>query len=257
MKLKSNAKINVDLKIIGKKDGYHMLNSTFVPISIYDTLIIKKSKVDNVTGMVISNEDNLIYKAIKLYKEKFNVDKCVTVKVKKNIPMQAGLGGGSSNAACTLVGLNKLFNLNVSNDELKELALNLGSDCPFFIDNKASYVEGRGENISTIDDFEKIYGVLIFDDMHFSTKDVYETYDKLDNKETDLINDLELSARLLDKDNKIELIENKLKDTGATLASLTGSGGGIFGLYENKVKAKEAFKKLKHEFSYVSYFESV
>lgn len=257
MKVKSNAKINLGLKIIGKKDGYHLLESKFIPISIYDILSIKKNDSDKVTGMIISNEENIIYKAIKLYKQKFDVKECISVNIKKRIPMQAGLGGGSSNAAFTLIAMNKLLNLNVSDDELKELALELGSDCAFFIDNVPSYVEGRGEMISPLVDFEKIYGILIFDDMCFGTKDVYTTYDYIENKETDLINDLELAARILDKDNRIISIEKALKETGSVVESLTGSGGAIFGLYENKKDAMKALKQLKHKYTYVSYFESI
>ena len=126
MTVKAYAKINIGLDITGKLDnGYHLLESKFIPISIYDSLNIKISNEDDVTGMIIPKEENIIYKAIKLYKEKYDVKESFSVNVKKRIPSQAGLGGGSSNAAFTLIALNKILNLNVNNDELKELRKNI------------------------------------------------------------------------------------------------------------------------------------
>ena len=256
MKIKSNAKINLNLKITGIKDGYHMLDSIFVPINIYDDIEIVESDEDEIIGMNIDMHDNIMYKAINLVRKECNVDKKFKIIINKNIPMQGGLGGGSSNAAFVLIAINKMLNLNISIDKLAKMALEIGSDVPFFIYNKASRVQGRGEIISELNNFKKIYGVLVFDDMYFSTKDVYHIYDLLDNKEI-INNDLELAARTMMQGTRIIAIENKLLECGAYQASLTGSGGAIFGLFHKKEDAANAEHMLKSKYAYVKSFESL
>lgn len=261
MKLKSNAKINLSLKIIGKENGYHLIDSIFVPINIYDDIEIIEHNCDVIEGMDISINDNIIYKAICLIRNEYNIKKHFKVVIDKIIPVQAGLGGGSSNAAMTLKILNKMLGLNLSNERLVELGLLLGSDVPFFIYNKPSNVYGRGEIIKPIDNFGRLYGVLVFDDMYFSTKNVYDTYDHLvDNKligDFGLNNDLEIAARKMQDGNKIELIENDLISNGAYTASLTGSGGSIFGLFRSEQEANDAEKKLKDKYKFVHSFVSI
>ena len=256
MKRLSNAKINVGLKIVGKKDGYHLLESTFVPISLFDEIEIQPSEKDAIEGMNINIEDNIMYKALCLMRERYNIKECYKIKINKKIPMEAGLGGGSGNAASIIKMLNEMNNLKLSNEEMACVGLSLGSDIPFFIYNCPSIGEGKGEIIKPIENYEKIYGILIFDDMHFSTKEVYDTYDVLENKD-DVLNDLELAARILSKGDRIELIEIDLTNHGAYLASLTGSGGGIFGLFKDNDKMLVALEALKDKYSFVEVFESL
>ena len=256
MKDKCNAKINIGLKITGIKNGYHMLDSTFVPISLYDYVEIEVSNKDEIIGMDIDMNNNIMYKALKLMKNKYNIEDYYRIKIDKNIPMQAGLGGGSSDAALVLHMLNEMNNLDLSNAELAELALEIGSDVPFFIYNKPSKVKGRGEIINILDNFKKIYGVLIFDNLHFNTKIVYDTYDSIEKKE-EIINDLELAARMMSGGERIKKIEKDLLDNGAYMASLTGSGGAIFGLFEDMKSAINAENKLIKEYAFVKSFESI
>ena len=257
MKIKSNAKINLNLKIIGTKDGYHMLDSVFVPISIYDLIEINESDKDEIIGMDISLSDNIIFKAINLVRNKFNINKKYQIKINKEIPMQAGLGGGSSNCAMVLKALNEMNNLGLSQGDLASLGLELGSDVPFFIYNKVANVYGRGEIIKPIEDFKKIYGVIVFDNLHFNTKEVYDTYDKIECANNKLDNDLEIAARELPKGNKIIEIEIDLISLNAYKANLTGSGGAVFGLFNDEETAKAVEQKLKNKYQFVKYFESL
>ena len=257
MKIKSNAKINLNLKITGTKDGYHMLDSVFVPISIYDLIEINESDKDEIIGMDISLSDNIIFKAINLVRNKFNINKKYQIKINKDIPMRAGLGGGSSNCAMVLKTLNEMNGLGLSQSDLASLGLELGSDVPFFIYNKAANAYGRGEIIKPIEDFKKIYGVIVFDDLHFNTKEVYDTYDKIKCTNNKLDNDLEIAARMLQKGNRIMEIENDLISLNAYKANLTGSGGAVFGLFNDEESAKAVENKLKNKYQFVKYFESL
>jgi len=147
------AKVNLGLEVLRKReDGYHDLAMVMSGISLFDELvfeIIEDNEViiDCKEMEHIPLKNNLIYKAAFYLKDKFNINKGVKVIVKKQIPEQAGLGGGSADAAATLRGLNRLFNLNLSLDELAKYAIEIGSDVPFCIYNKLAIVTGRGENI--------------------------------------------------------------------------------------------------------------
>ena len=255
MNIKSNAKINYNLKIVGKKDGFHLLDSIFVPIDIYDDIEIMESDRDQIIGMDIDFEKNIIYKAICLIRELYDIDKKYIVMIKKNIPMEAGLGGGSSNAAFTLKLMNEMNNLNLSLEKLAEIGLKLGSDVPFFIYNKTASVKGRGEIINPIA-AKKLFGVLVFDDLKFSTKEVYDTYDKIEKVGT-LNNDLEEAARILPNGKRIEEIEKDLLNNGAYYASLSGSGGAVFGLFNSIEECNRIEKQLKNRYYYVKSFKSI
>lgn len=256
MKCKCNAKINIGLKIVGKKNDYHLIESTFVPINIFDYISIEEGEYDEITGMDISLDDNLIYKSISLLRNKYHIEKHFKVKITKNIPMRAGLGGGSSNAACVLKAINEMLRLGLDNQELASLGFELGSDVPFFIYNKPSLVTGMGECIKEIKDFKKVFGVLIFDDLYFDTKTVYDMYDEIRDDEI-LLNDLEKAARTMANGDKILLIEKDLLHCGAHLASLTGSGGAVFGLFTDEGNAKEVADRFKHKYRFVELFESL
>lgn len=257
MRIKSNAKINLNLKITGIKDGYHTLDSVFVPISIYDSIEINESDKDEIIGMDINLSDNIIFKAINLVRNKYNIDKKYQIKINKEIPMQAGLGGGSSNGAVILKALNEMNDLGLSQDDLATLGLELGSDVPFFIYNKPANVYGRGEIIKPIEEFKKIYGVVVFDDLHFNTKEIYDAYDKIDCSNSELDNDLEIVAREFSHGDKIIEIEKDLISSNAYKASLTGSGGAVFGLFTDEKSARTAEKKLNNKYQFVKYFESL
>ena len=156
MKISCPAKLNIGLKINSKRpDGYHDLETEFRLISLYDYLEIKESKNFqlNIDNDEIETEDNLITKAYFLMKSLCNERSEFSFKVQKNIPIGAGLGGGSSNCASTLIVLNKLFKLNLPDNKLLKIGLSLGSDVPFFIKGENSIAKGRGE-LSTADAFK-------------------------------------------------------------------------------------------------------
>ena len=264
-KCKSNAKINISLKLVGIKDGYHLLNSVFIPIDLADDMEFSDSDYDEIIGFDIPMEDNIIYKTIDLIRKKYNKDKHVRVVVKKQIPIKAGLGGGSSNASFTIKALNELWHLKLSNDEKIEIASLIGSDVPFFIINAPSYVTGRGEIIEAID-IPKVNGILIFDDVAFSTKVVYDNFDKLNiefsknislyNGKIDYTNDLELAIVNMDGYGIIKESLADLKVTGAIHAMLSGSGGSVFGIYDED-KINEAYDILKQRHKFVYKFKSI
>ena len=140
------AKINLHLQVLDKrKDGFHNISSLFSLIDLHDTLIFKNNdnKVELTESIPIA--DNIVLKAANLLKEEYSVNKGVKIDLSKSIPDQRGLGGGSSDAAATLIGLNVFWKLNISKDELLRSALKLGSDVPFFIYGKTAWAEGRGE----------------------------------------------------------------------------------------------------------------
>jgi 4-diphosphocytidyl-2-C-methyl-D-erythritol kinase len=174
-----NAKINLGLHITAKrKDGFHDIETCMVPIPLYDALemIISNKTVFDVSGLPIPGEekDNLILKALKLLRKDFNDLPNVHIHLHKNIPMGAGLGGGSADAAFALTLMNNLFDLYLENWFLEDYAAQLGSDCAFFIDNTPKIATGRGEILEPVDvDLKGNHLVLIKPPIHIGTKEAY------------------------------------------------------------------------------------
>jgi 4-diphosphocytidyl-2-C-methyl-D-erythritol kinase len=170
------AKINLLLDVVKKRDdGYHDLKMIMIPIMLHDELTFE----DSIETKIISNleiENNSMHKVIDLMKNKYQVTKEVKITLNKKIPIGAGLGGGSADIAATIRGLNKLWDLNLKNHELEEIALNLGSDTLFCLHNKAAYVFGRGEHLLYID-MPKIEDIFIFySPISVSTKEVFKNH---------------------------------------------------------------------------------
>ena len=207
IKLKSYAKINLALEVKDVIDGYHQINNIMIPIDLYDELTFKKSnKVELVNNTI---ENNIILKAANLIINKYNINNGVKITINKNIPIAAGLAGGSSNAATTLIGINKLYDLNLSNNELKSLAEELGSDVPFFINTKLSYCYNRGEKIKELNiNYNKTDILLIIPNINIEnkTKKVYSNciYDNI-SKEDNINNIIESL-----KTNNIDLLEKNI-----------------------------------------------
>lgn len=213
------AKINLTLRVFKNKNDYHPLNSLMVPIDLHDTLIFVKSDDDKVISN-IEIENNVILKTIKLFKEKYNINSGVHIYLKKEIPLSAGLAGGSSDSSATLRGLNRLFNLNKTKEELESLAKTIGSDNNFTLYNKAAIASNRGEILKFIPNIKEVELILIKPNFGLSTKEIYDNYQYIEhldttnkaseclingdisNLENYLFNDLE-SASLLDEKYKI------------------------------------------------------
>ena len=162
IKLKSRAKVNLSIDVLGKRqDGYHLVEMIMQTIDLYDLIEIKEKEENQITIKSASEEipldcNNLVYKAADLIKKTFNLTKGVEIYIQKNIPVAAGMAGGSSNAAAILVGLNKLWNLNLSDQTLEELGLKLGADVPFCINGGAVLASGIGEELTPIKGLSKM-----------------------------------------------------------------------------------------------------
>ena len=237
MKVSCPAKLNIGLKINSKRpDGYHDLETEFRLISLYDYLEIKESKNFQLSmnNYEIESEDNLISKAYFLMKSLSSEKSEFSFKVQKNIPIGAGLGGGSSNCASTLIVLNRLFKLDLPDNQLLKIGLSLGSDVPFFIKGKNSIAKGRGELLKTIT-IEANYYLIIYPNIKISTADAFKFYE--DNKQEfpkDLKNDFEFFVRK--KYPEINEIFNLMSQYGNVELSGTGSS-----MYLNFKSSEEAY----------------
>ena len=269
--LKSRAKINLSIDVLGKRqDGYHLVEMIMQTIDLYDLIEINEKDNDQIKIKSTSDEipldcNNLVYKAANLIKKTFNINKGVEIHIKKNIPVAAGMAGGSSNAAAVLVGLNKLWNLNLSNQQLEKIGLKLGADVPFCINGGAVLASGIGEELTPIKGLTKDVCILVCKpDLFVSTKEVYECIDSKDidkrpnnkflieclkNEETrqlaeNMFNVLE--GVTMDKHPVIQQIKDIMTNNRALGAMMSGSGPTVFGLYENRedaVKCKAILEK--------------
>jgi len=177
-KLNSYAKINLTLEILGKrKDGFHEISSIFQTISLYDTLHFKLASDFSVSTNIesLNNKNNLVYQAGILLKNYMNVKFGANILVDKNIPVSAGLGGGSSNAAVTLIGLSKLWGLNLKFDQLTDLASQIGADVTFFLFGGTAYVSGKGEVVSKLPATHDMKIILIFPDQYSNFNQINKT----------------------------------------------------------------------------------
>ncbi|MGQ9846772.1 MAG: 4-(cytidine 5'-diphospho)-2-C-methyl-D-erythritol kinase [Bacteroidales bacterium] len=253
-----NAKINLGLAVTEKRsDGYHNIESIVVPIPLCDTLEILPSKDFQFVnyGLTIDGnwEDNLCVKAYQLFKYEFNLPP-VRILLYKNIPMKAGLGGGSSDAVFTLIGLNKMFHLNLTDKQLTDYASTLGSDCPFFIQNTPCFATGRGEILEPIPlNLSGYYIKIIKPQVHISTAKAYQYIQPHKNTvsfkqiiieknisewNNYLFNDFENQAFI--QYPILSKYKEDLYNEGALFAGMTGSGSAIFGIYNSMPSKKQS-----------------
>ena len=260
MRLKAYAKINLALDVLDKgDDNYHNLNSVMQQINLYDELSFEKSR-----DVVVESQfkEDIILRTILKLKALFEIEEGVTVSVKKNIPVAAGFGGGSADAAAALIALNELWNLNLSIDELIKIGAEIGSDVPFFIKGKGCFVSGKGEIVERID-LPEMDILLVNPGYEISTKEAYGELDKkeYENKSSSLrLKDSKdiraISANLYNdfihtqKDDVKDVI-GELINNGALNASITGKGPTVFGIFENKEKAEKAYQNLKDKYKFV------
>ena len=248
-----NAKINLGLNIFGKrKDGYHDIESCLYPIPWRDSLEVLEagSFSFNSYGLKIpGNPDtNLCVKAYHLLKKDFDIPP-IEIHLVKQIPMGAGLGGGSADGAFTLKLLNSLFSLGLSVPQLEAYALKLGSDCPFFIQNKPAIARGRGEKISPINvDLSGYYLALHSPGVHISTKKAYSgvsAKQPLASIQEILTKPIEKWDGVLQNDFEVSILKNhpaiaqlksEMYEAGAIYASMTGSGSTVYGIFTNEPK---------------------
>ncbi len=270
--VKSPAKINIGLNIINKRDdGFHNLETIFYPINLFDE--IRFSKSDKFTFN--SNDENLnkektnlIIRAKELLENEFVTQLPVNIYLKKNIPIGAGLGGGSSNAASTLLSLTKLFNLELSKKNILDLAIQLGSDVPYFLNPVPSFAESRGEKLFPINFRIKKYLLIVNPGIHIATKWAFSL---ITPKQPDIC-----LKSLIDKPNikiedvmgiatndfeeivfkhfpEIKKIKEKMLYFGANYSMMTGTGSTVWAMFDDEEAAyqTELFFKCKNYITFI------
>ena len=242
-----NAKINIGLNVLRKRaDGYHDISSVFYPVKeLFDVLEIVPANTPSFvsSGIFIPGEENICMQAFYLLKADFGISD-VKMHLHKQIPIGAGLGGGSSDGAFTLILLNDLFNLNLSNKRLKEYALELGADCPFFIENTPQYINGLGDKMTPIKlDLSDFSLKFYFSELHISTVDAYNGIElksssvalldliktPLERWKGNVLNDFETS--IFAKHPKLKMTKEELYADGAIYVSMSGSGSAIYAIF--------------------------
>lgn len=254
-----NCKINIGLNIVRKRDdGYHDLETIFYPVDLKDAVeVIRSEEISfHTTGLAVSGsaEDNLCVKAYSILKKDFPGLPPVSIHLHKAIAMGAGLGGGSADGAFMLSMLDKKFQLDLAEEQLIKYALQLGSDCPFFIINKPSFATGRGEKLTPVQlDLSTYTMVLVNPGIHVSTKEAFAKLkpsipaislqqlieQPLNNWKGKVINDFEEPVFKLYP--AIEKIKNDLYAAGAVFASMTGTGSTVFGIFDSAVELNLTF----------------
>jgi 4-diphosphocytidyl-2-C-methyl-D-erythritol kinase len=244
-------KINIGLNVINKRpDGYHNLESIFYPLLLSDVLEIIESDHFSIqtTGLPIDGDhsDNLIVKAYYLLQDVYHLPP-IKIHLHKQVPMGAGLGGGSADGTATLLALNQLFDLKIPTLELERLADQLGSDCSFFVKNKPLFVQGKGEIHAEIElDLSANFIQLIHPSIHISTKEAFSGIGfnsstiSLTNKiltpieswKENIGNDFEHT--IFPNHPEIAEIKDKLYQNDAIYASMTGTGSAVYGIFKNK-----------------------
>ncbi|MBF0509096.1 MAG: 4-(cytidine 5'-diphospho)-2-C-methyl-D-erythritol kinase [Deltaproteobacteria bacterium] len=262
------AKVNLRLEVLGRRDdGYHNIFSIMQRISLCDrlTLSARPGGIElTVTGVDLpADEGNIVYRAARLFLAEAGLTSGVSMSLVKRIPMAAGLGGGSSDAAATLVGLNHLFGAQVPTCRLMELARSLGADVPFFIFRGPAVAEGIGERLSEIKGLPRLSYVLVNIGRRISTAWAYEKLNlKLTKDQNDFIVDHIRDGsfnifNMLKNDfedvvfpeyPEVEAVKQRLLASGARGALMSGSGSTVFGLFLDRVKAERAFQSLTPEF---------
>ena len=266
--IRAPAKVNLHLKIIRKRaDGYHEISTIFQKVGLFDELTLQKTSAPGISltvdnPVVPSDSTNLVYRAAELIMGHCGADRGVDIKLHKHIPAGAGLGGGSSDAAATLVGLNRLFDLGLSLQNLQKLALKLGADVPFFLTPwPTACATGVGEILQQARLRPKLWFVIVFPGFSISTAWAYTTFSKdiiLTNQRKNIIlsnsiNDLAQVCMLLHNDfehvviprhPEIAAIRLSLIKAGARGALLSGSGSSVFGVFENREGCQKAAEQL-------------
>lgn len=269
IKLKALAKINLGLDVLGRRDnGYHDVRMIMQSIYLYDNVTIEKKEeagihLETNLSYLPVDDKNIAYKAAKMLMDEFRIPGGVKIHLEKHIPVAAGMAGGSSNAAAVLVGMNRLFELNLSQQDLMDRGVKLGADVPYCVMRGTVLAEGIGEILTPLDPMPKCFVLVAKPAIAVSTKVVYE---KLDSKEIedhpdidaiiDGLKEQNLEKIALSMGNVLETvtvddypiiddIKKVMKDAGALNAMMSGSGSTVFGIFADKKTAKEAQRKMR------------
>ena len=271
IRLKALAKINIGLDVLRRReDGYHDVKMIMQTVGIYDQICLNREKTPGIrvkTNLFYlpDNENNLVYNAAKLLMDEFSIEDGVSIDLNKYIPVAAGMAGGSSDAASVLYGMNKMFSLGLSQDELMRRGVKIGADVPYCIMRGTALAEGIGEILTPLPPMPACFVLVAKPGISVSTKFVYENLHANDlrpEQHPDIdaaiagirAGDLKATAQAMG--NVLELvtareypvieeIKNFMKKRGALNAMMSGSGPTVFGLFENKTTARNAFYQLR------------
>ncbi|MEA4972521.1 MAG: 4-(cytidine 5'-diphospho)-2-C-methyl-D-erythritol kinase [Candidatus Metalachnospira sp.] len=272
MNVKARAKINLTLDVTGiRDDGYHDLKMIMQTVELYDKVYIKeiaKSNIklkSNIEWLPVDDR-NLAYKAAEILKNRYNIKKGIFIELSKSIPVAAGLAGGSADCAAVLYGMNVLFDIGISKQELMNIALELGSDVPYCLMRGTALAEGRGEILTKLSPCPKAWVVLAKPPVGMSTASVYKAIDAFDsykhpNTEAmiDAIEKHDITAVAKNLSNVLENasipmcsmiadLKETLNDCGALGSLMSGSGPTVYGLFEKKASAENAVSVIKKKF---------
>lgn len=271
LQLKAYAKINLGLDVVRRReDGYHEVRMVMQTIKLYDKLTFRLLEEDVIRlktnlGFLPVNEDNLVYKAVKLLKDTYHVEQGLEIDLFKCIPVAAGMAGGSTDCAAALVGAAKLFQLNLSKQELMELGVKLGADVPYCVLRGTALSEGIGEILTPLPPMPDCYILIAKPPISVSTKFVYEN---LNANELQRHPDIDGMVKAIQEKSLmgitdrmenvletvtipaypvIEDIKNCMKENGAINALMSGSGPTVFGIYEEETMAENARKIIREK----------
>jgi 4-diphosphocytidyl-2-C-methyl-D-erythritol kinase len=251
VKLNSPAKLNLNLSVLGKRiDGMHEIKTRFQLINLSDEVLIKKTLRKSISVKTnltpsIESKKNIVFSAIKLMSDHIGKEIHCEVDIVKNIPLGGGLGGGSSNAATALIGINFLFELGLTSKELMQLGEKLGADVPFFIFGKNAFASGIGEIL--LEDNKNIYDkyLLLFPQIHSSTKELFSKWDGLNKSAQKSLLDNEENSFLpifLDQNRDVKIIFHELCKSNSF--KLSGTGSTIFCAYNDISEIEKTLKKI-------------
>lgn len=269
LQLKAYAKINLGLDVVRRReDGYHEVRMIMQTIKLYDKLTFRLLEEDEIhiktnLGFLPVNEDNLVYKAVKLLKDTYHIPKGMEIDLFKCIPVAAGMAGGSTDCAAALVGASKMFGLHLSKQELMELGVKLGADVPYCVLRGTALSEGIGEILTPLPPMPDCHILIAKPPISVSTKFVYEnlranelqTHPDIDGmvnaiQNEDLLGIAQRMENVLETVTipaypVIENIKDCMKDNGAINALMSGSGPTVFGIYQNEEQAEQTRERIR------------
>ena len=269
MRIRAPAKVNLSLRVVGKRrDGYHLIDTIMVPVDLYDEIEIARARPGAKISItcddpkIPAGEKNLAYKAAALLLGKDAAKTPVAIHIKKRIPAGAGLGGGSSDAAAVLVGLNRLLRLKRNRRQLLRLAAKIGADVPFFIIRRPARARGIGERLKPLKSPGRLWLIIAYPGFPVSTAWAYRSLSfkltknivktslnrhvwPLRGSTIELVNDLE--KPVFRRYPKVARLKRKLAEAGAAGTLMSGSGSSVFGIFSSGDKARRAFLCLQRE----------
>ena len=268
--IKAYAKINLGLDVVRRlENGYHEVRMIMQTVGIHDELMLKRTEkgitVTTDSGELPTDENNLIYKAAKLMMETYHITSGLHIHLKKNIPVAAGMAGGSTDAAATFKGINRLFDLDCTLEELMKLGVQIGADVPYCVMGGTALAEGIGEKLTSLNPAPDCYLLVAKPDIQVSTKYVYEHLDAEGiKKHPDIDGMVEaiweeslqgildrmgnvLESVTVEKYPIIQKIKDRMRELGALNSLMSGSGPTVFGIFISERQAREAYVQMEKE----------